>query len=514
MAPPNHPGSPPALERSAKLPPTLRNEYPVSAWTAYFRPNLRKPAFLIAILVLILAGFGILFRDNLFGPAEHIVLSLNGSTSLADELVPQLAQSFLRDELGADQTGLRLVSKDARGHRFVRVWGRVPGRSGLQVIDIHGDGTAAAFKCLAAESSRDACDIGMASRSISERDRLLYPALRNLGDRSTEHVVALDAIAIIVNPANPVSQLSVQQLHAIYSGQITNWKAVGGNDAPIHLYGRNLDSGTFEMFTERVFAKDPQSTDDPTAVAPDHRIEDIEMMVDAVLRSPNAIGYVSFNMVKGAKALAISDGIGPAVKPTELSTVTQEYPVCRRLLLYHWDAPGSLINAFIRYAVYKPGQTLVDQTTYVELTAKVFPVTPPAGAPPVYKAITTRYSRIELTFHFSSEQTNAGGDDNEELNNLTKVNALRLRTFLAQHSGTGQDILLIGFSDGNENKHPTDNLARARAQSVATYLRAIGVFVPSENIRNFGADIPVASDQSPEGRSRNRRVEIWVRKDL
>ena len=116
-------------------------------------------------------------------------------------------------------------------------------------------------------------------------DKEIYPALRNLGDRATEHVVALDGIAIIVNPHNPVTRLSIPQLRAIYTSQITNWKDVGGIDAPIEIYGRDRNSGTFEMFIEKVIGKDTISNAEVSAIPLDHQIGDSSLIVDSVMRS-------------------------------------------------------------------------------------------------------------------------------------------------------------------------------------------------------------------------------------
>jgi phosphate transport system substrate-binding protein len=483
-------------------------------------PILRLPGTrtlwitLSALFILIASGLFFLFRDHVLAGSEHVVLSLRGSTSLGDELMPKLAAAFLRDEMGAVQTGMKLKAKDGKGHSRIHVWGKVPGMPGLQVIEINASGSSAAFECLAIESGPNSCDIGMSSRPINNLDKQTYPALRNLGSKTTEHVVALDGIAIIVNPHNPVSELSIPQLRAIYTGKITNWKAVGGNDGPIELYGRDRDSGTFAVFTEEVIGKAGVATPEISAVPTDHLIGDSELMVDAVMRSPNAIGYVTHPMIRDAKALAISDGSGPAIPPTELTVITEEYPICRRLLLYHWDAPGSLVDAFVRYVVSKPGQELVVPSPFVELPPKVFPVVAPPNAPFAYRAIASKYLRIGLSFHFASEQIDATADPNSQFDNLAKVNVLRLRAYLSQQGGTGNDILLIGFADIHEGGIRDQNLARMRAESVATSLRAIGVIVPSENIRDFGAELPLASNETPEGRRKNRRVEVWVRKDL
>jgi phosphate transport system substrate-binding protein len=497
-------------------------KFGTSDWPSEKRPadggrhGRRKGVFLAsaAAVVLIAGTFAAIFHDRIFGPSEHIILSLHGSTSLGDELVPKIAEAFLRDELGATETGLRVKSTDAGGHSRLHVWGKVPGKPGQQVIEIYANGSGAAFKCLSVADGPDYCDIGMSSRPISDSDMRLFPNRSNLADRPTEHVVALDGIAVVVNPHNPVSHLAIPQLRAIYSGQIRNWKDVGGDDAPIDLYGRDSNSGTLEMFTEKVMGKDSLATARMAALPQIRQIGDSSLIVDAVLRSRNAIGFVSSPLIGEAKALSISDGSGPALRPTELSIVTEDYPICRRLLLYHWDVPGSMMNAFIRYATYKPGQAIVAKTPFVGLIPNVFPVVPTQRAPIAYKRIAARFSRIGLSFHFSSAQAEAAENSDRQLDNLASMNVLRLRTFLSQRGGTGDDILLLGFADEMEGQVPYEHLAHQRAESVATKLRAVGVLVSPGNIKDFGVNLPVASNDTPEGRSKNRRVEVWVRNGL
>ena len=454
----------------------------------------------------------VMVRQQELLPKEHVVLTIHGSTSLGDDLMPKLAEAFLREEMGAGRTGMRIARRDSKGRPYLHVWGKVPGRPGLQTIEIYAAGSGTAFECLAADQDSQACDIGMSSRPISDQDVLTYPNLVNLKGRDTEHVLALDAIAIIVNPANPVSRLTVGQVRGIYSGEIKNWNEVGGADAPIELFGRDRESGTFEVLNERVMGRD-SGGGSVTAVAADHQLADSNLLVRAVAASPNAIGYVSSTMVDPAKALAISDGAGPAIVPTELSVATEDYPICRRLLLYDWDLPGSLTQAFVRYVTYNPGQRIIVPTAFVELTPKVSRIVPSKNAPRAYQRIATDCSRIGLSFHFSDQ--NAASEPGEyQLDSLARLNVLRLRSFLAEHGGTGADIFLVGYSDRETGKTAKADTARKRVETVASNLRAVGVIVPSDNLISLGPAIPVASNETPDGRHRNRRVEVWVRNGL
>ena len=139
------------------------------------------------------------------------------------------------------------------------------------------------------------CDIGLSSRSLKEEEK---------AEGLTETTLALDGIAIIVNPSNPVSDLSLENIAKIYKGEITNWKDVGGNDGEIVLIGREAGSGTrdgFESITdtedECKYRQELTSTGD---------------VITTVSGNPNAIGYASLASVKDTvKALSV-DGISPS----------------------------------------------------------------------------------------------------------------------------------------------------------------------------------------------------------
>lgn len=138
------------------------------------------------------------------------------------------------------------------------------------------------------------CDIGLSSRSLKDEEK---------AQGLTETVLAYDGIAIIVNPANAVSDLSVEQIAAIYTGEITNWSELGGNDATIVLIGREAGSGTRDGFESITGTKDACSYRQELTSTGD--------VITTVAQNPDAIGYASLASIKDTvKAVAVN-GVTP-----------------------------------------------------------------------------------------------------------------------------------------------------------------------------------------------------------
>ena len=164
--------------------------------------------------------------------------------------------------------------------------------------------------------SEGRCDIGLASRSLKDDEK---------AGGLQETVLAYDGIAIIVSPENPVSDLSVEQIAKIYTGEITNWKDVGGNDADIVLIGREAGSGTRDGFESITDTKDKcQYRQELTSTGD---------VITAVSQNPNAIGYASLSAVKDSvKALTVG-----GVAPTEATVKDGSYVVQRPFVLVTKD---------------------------------------------------------------------------------------------------------------------------------------------------------------------------------
>ena len=156
------------------------------------------------------------------------------------------------------------------------------------------------------------CDIGLSSRALKDDEK---------AQGLEETVLALDGIAIIVNPENPVKDLSIEQIAKIYTGEITNWKDVGGNDAEIVLIGREAGSGTRDGFESITDTKDAcQYRQELTSTGD---------VITTVAGNPNAIGYASLASVKDTvKALSVG-----GVAPTEATVSDGTYAVQRPFVL-------------------------------------------------------------------------------------------------------------------------------------------------------------------------------------
>ena len=473
-----------------------------------------RKLIIVAILMLIVGVIATLAVRYYVHP-EKVILVLHGSTSVGEELAPKLAESFLRENRKATHTGINVVGKDSDGHPRVRVWGDVPGDLFREVIEIYAAGSGDAFKCLATEQGPDHCDIGMSSRPMNDQDQSKFPVLESMHNTKNEHVIALDGIAVVVNPQNAVSQLSMEQLKAIYTGQITNWKDVGGADVAIEIYGRDQKSGTGEMFAQMVIGKDAQGHTLSTTVPKSHQLENGSSIVKAVMDHPYAIGYTSSPLVKDSKSLAISDATGTALLPSDLAIVTEDYPITRRLFLYHKTSPTEMIREFIDFTIHENGQKAVTEAHYVALTPKTYNVEQvPIDSPAQYKEFAAKYNKLGLSFRFSSGKIETFGDQQVSLDNLAQDNVNRLQEYLILHPKARSQFLLIGYSDNTGVPDTNYLLGLARANNVKNSLEAYDVRIAADHVFSFGAEMPVASNSTAAGRNLNRRVEIWVPKNV
>jgi phosphate transport system substrate-binding protein len=190
--------------------------------------------------------------------------------------------------------------------------------------------------------------IGNTGRALSEEEIVKY-GLKT-------YPFALDGVAVVINPNNPTSGLSAQQVRDIFSGQITNWKEVGGKDGPIHLFTRDEASGTREVFWEKLLKKGPIAGN-ANVVASNGA------MKGAIAQDKDAIGYAGIGHVDQTVKAVVLDG----VVPSQDNAMNGSYPVVRKLYMNSKGEPSKLVKAFIDYIMSPDGAAIIAKAGYLPL---------------------------------------------------------------------------------------------------------------------------------------------------
>src|ERR1051325_4286347 len=226
-------------------------------------------------------------------------------------------------------------------------------------ISVTGGGSGTGIAALVNKT----VDIANASRKIKDEETAQAKAN---GVDPVEHIIARDAIAVIVNPENPVKELTLQQISDIYSGKISNWKEVGGDDRPIVRLSRETNSGTHVYFLETVLRLG--SKEDKTLFSTDTLLlPSSEGIIAEVRQNPNAIGYDGLGYVpKDLKMIAIAKEAGGAYVLPSIATVNDKtYPIARDLYMYTNVQPTGVIKTYLDWILSAEAQQIVAQLGFV-----------------------------------------------------------------------------------------------------------------------------------------------------
>lgn len=244
-------------------------------------------------------------------------------------------------------------------------------KKGAIKVTVGISGTGGGFK----KFCRGETDVQDASRPITAKE---MEDCAKAGVKYYEIPVAFDALTVVVNPKNPIKQLTVAELKTMWEpaaqGKVTKWNQVNPAfpDAPLKLFGAGADSGTFEYFTEATTGKAKSSRGDYTAS------EDDNVLVQGVARDVNAIGYFGYayyaeNKDK-LKAMPIVNSAGKAVEPAEASVIDGSYnPLSRPIFIYVSDSAykRAEVKEFVAYYL-KEGANFAKEVKYVPLPAKAY----------------------------------------------------------------------------------------------------------------------------------------------
>ena len=231
-------------------------------------------------------------------------------------------------------------------------------------LSVTGGGTGTGMAALI----NGTVDIANASRQIKPEEMTEAQAK---GINPVEHIIARDAIAVIVNPNNPVSQLTLQQISDIYSGKISNWQEVGGENRPIVRLSRETNSGTHVYFLETVLRLGDKTN--KTLFSTDTLLlASSEGIISEVRLNPNAIGYDGLGYVpKDLKKIAIARQPGdPYVLPSIATVNDNSYPISRDLYMYTAGQPKGAVAAYLEWIVSPDAQSIVAKLGFVPVKSK------------------------------------------------------------------------------------------------------------------------------------------------
>jgi phosphate transport system substrate-binding protein len=216
-------------------------------------------------------------------------------------------------------------------------------------INVRGGGSGVGISSLISGT----CDIADSSRPIKEEE---LKKAAGKGKDIKASVIAMDGIAVIINPVNPIKALSKKQIQNIYTGKISNWKELGGMDRKIVVISRDSASGTFEAFAELALNKQK--------VRPDALMQASNQAIATIVgNTSDAIGYVGLGYITSkVKAIDI-DG----VSASRITVLTGKYPYSRPLFMYTNGAPKGQIKNFIDFILSDEGQKMVEEEGFVSL---------------------------------------------------------------------------------------------------------------------------------------------------
>ena len=246
-------------------------------------------------------------------------LVTKGSDTLGAKLVPQLAEQFKAQHPGT-------------------------------TFDIAAEGSTTGIAAIIDGTAQ----IGMSSRRAKSSE---IGAASAKGINMKPTIVAYDGIAVIVNAGNPVKSLTKKQVEQIFTGEITDWSAVGGSGGKISIYTRNTSSGTYSDFKELAMKKRDYA---PSA----QKMAGNEQIASEVGKNANGVGYVGLAYTKagGIKVAAIDGGL-----PTIQSVHAKTYPYARPTFYYTNGEPNGVAKEFLDFTIGPAGQKIVAQVGFVPI---------------------------------------------------------------------------------------------------------------------------------------------------
>lgn len=455
---------------------------------------------------------------------NDLQLRLVGSSAIGQRLTQEVVTAWakkigltsVRVNSGLDPDEYEIVAERAESTRRMRV-------------EVKAKGTGTGIEPLL----RGQADFWMADRPAQETDLdnarkhnvANIPTLAQFLAPTSENIIALDALAVVVNARNPVKRLSFAQIRDMYAGRVTNWSQVGGPNLPVGLYALDAAQGENDVFCGAILEMtDVAKCLDglPRLAAP--RFTVAEDLPDAVANNPAGIGYIATADRRSSRPVQIGSECGTGVDADIFRIKADEYPLGRRLYLYPHPTrpltPGA--RAYLDYIVSPEGQAAVAKAGYADLNPSVAPEAYGAerldnvrdaqdggklrirpSDTRAFEEATAAAGRLTITYRFQSGTNN--------LDSRAEADLVRLAELLRQPAYAQMQVVLIGYSGATGDYSENRALSKERADAVRDRLaNAYGI----KDIFSIGVGpaAAVACNLDPKLTSLNQRVEVWLRK--
>jgi phosphate transport system substrate-binding protein len=345
-------------------------------------------------------------------------------------------------------------------------------------------------------------DMVMAARQVTQAE---HDALAPLGDMNTpaaEHVVAVDALVLVANAANPLRSLTTDQVRGLLSGSVTNWSQMGGKPGPVTIYapGRTSETGAA---IARLALRGATMAAGAKDLAGDAQV------AEAVSNDAGGIGVLTLpplllhsRFAVQVRPLAIADTGSPALAPSNRPAVeTLDYPYAFRLYIYLSPASASPVaKRFIDFVGSRDGEVVVDGQGLISQSVAPQELILPDTVSNRFRQFVEGAKLLAVHFRFKSNSAELDVAGQRDLDRVTN--------YLLANRYNGDNLILAGFADNHGSAAANNALSLKRAQALAALLAQRGL-KPSK-VAGFGSELPLTENNTEEGRQRNRRVEAYL----
>lgn len=406
-------------------------------------------------------------------------IRINGSNALGDQVVPVLVEGWMK------KFGYSQITKSAVKGSITKIGAKRD--SEAVIVEINGNGSKLGFQDLVNGET----EIAMMSRPLSAKELDDGWQLGSLNSPDQEHVIALQAITAIVHPDNPVAGLDVSQISKILSGEITDWRQVGGKPGLIRLHIARKGAGLAEI--QAAILNVHAGAGNIVLHANSQQIR------AAVSSDSNAIGIAEFSTWTSTYRMLPINVAGRLIPVDYLHIKTEDYPLIRRLYFYTGQIITALGRGFLLYAESDEGQRLLASHGYLSLAPALFPETNKNYFPKEYAQWVDGASRLSFSFRFGNAFSIFDSRGSQDLS--------RFKDFMRRPENKNRKVILVGHAEKQSSTYMANSVSNEYADLVATALMEIGI--NPMRVRGVGYELPLTL--ADNARYRNRRVEIWLR---